>query len=133
MMRIFAATCGLILGAATALPSTAGAETPSPAPAAVVEMTDSLKYVPPKVTINAGETIEWRNLSALVHTVTADPKLANKPEHVALPEGAKPFNSGSIQPKDNYRYTFTVPGYYKYFCIPHEAAGMIGEVEVREK
>ncbi len=50
---------------------------------------------------------------------------------VALPVGAKPFNSGNLKPGQAYRHTFTVPGRYRYFCVPHEGAGMIGEVVVR--
>ena len=29
-----------------------------------------------------------------------------------------------------YSYPFTIPGRYRYFGFPHEAAGMIGEAEV---
>ena len=93
-------------------------------------MTNMLKFTPASDTIRVGQTVEWHNTSLLVHTVTCDPKLAAKAEHVALPEGAKPFNSGNMDPDVSYRHTFTVPGVYKYFCIPHEAAGMVGEIVV---
>ncbi len=99
-------------------------------PAAVVRMTDGLKFAPFKVTVHAGDTVEWRSESVLVHTVTADPDLAARQKDVHLPEGAKPFDSGNIDPGGTYRHTFPVPGTYRYFCIPHETAGMIGEVVV---
>jgi len=100
-------------------------------PAAVVKMTDQLTFEPARVTIKAGETVRWKSASLLVHTVTGDPALAAKPEDAALPPGAKPFNSGNIKPGGQFQHTFKVPGTYRYFCIPHEGAGMIGVVVVQ--
>ena len=37
---------------------------------------------------------------------------------------------GAIAPGEQYRHTFTVPGWYHYYCIPHEPAGMMGNVHV---
>lgn len=99
-------------------------------PAAVVKLINELKFTPAKVTVKVGDTVQWRNVSALVHTVTDDPDRVAKVADYALPEGAKPFNSGKIKPKATYEHTFSVPGTYKYFCIPHEGAGMIAEVVV---
>ena len=31
---------------------------------------------------------------------------------------------------DTFKQTFNVPGTYKYFCIPHEAACMVGTIVV---
>ncbi|MBD3243940.1 MAG: halocyanin [Chitinivibrionales bacterium] len=98
---------------------------------AVVTM-EELDFVPSRITIDAGRTVLWKNTSPLVHTVTAVPELANNPAHVALPPGAEPFNSGNLKPGDRFAHTFTVPGEYRYFCIPHENAGMVGTVTVRE-
>lgn len=100
-------------------------------PAAVIKMTDRLTFEPARVTIKVGETVRWKSASLLVHTVTADPALAANPEDVALPVGAKPFNSGNIKPGGQFQHTFKVPGTYRYFCIPHEGAGMIGVVVVQ--
>jgi len=100
-------------------------------PPPIVTMTDELVFKPSRVTISVGQTVIWRNESVLVHTVTADPGIAARAADVALPDGAKPFNSGNIKPKGTFRRTFTIPGTYRYFCIPHEAAGMIGEVIVQ--
>lgn len=97
-----------------------------------IEITDMLTYIPNMITINAGDTIEWKNNSLLVHTVTADPKLAAKPDNVNLPKEAKPFDSGDIVPGGIYRHKFNVQGHYRYFCKPHEGAGMIGEVIVKQ-
>lgn len=98
----------------------------------VVGMTNSLDFTPAKVTIRAGETVVWKNGSVLVHTVTAIADSAADPAHVELPDGAEPFGSGRFGPGESYRHTFTVPGTYRYICIPHEAAGMTGTVVVKE-
>lgn len=99
---------------------------------AVVNMTTLLNFDPESLTIDAGDTVEWRNVSIMDHTVTADPELADNPANVALPPGAEPFDSGSIEPGEVYRRTFTVPGRYVYFCIPHEGQGMVATLTVRE-
>jgi plastocyanin len=98
-----------------------------------IGMTDNLRYSPAEMIVTEGRTVRWVNTSRLVHTVTADSSLALNPEHVKLPEGAQPFNSGNIAPGDTYEHTFSVAGEYRYFCIPHEAAGMVGELTVVPK
>lgn len=109
--------------------------TPAPAqsnsgPAAVVGMTNTLKFEPDTVRIEAGETVRWENSSIIVHTVTADPEKATKDESVQLPERASPFDSGNLDPEATFEHTFEVPGTYRYFCIPHEATKMYGTVLV---
>ncbi len=97
---------------------------------AVVEMTDALAFDPSPVTIAVGETVEWRNASSVPHTATADPSLAADPANVILPAGAEPFHSGILTAGARFRHTFTVAGTYRYVCLPHESAGMIGTVVV---
>lgn len=104
--------------------------TPGAVAQTTIVMTDGLRYEPAAVTVPAGTTVTWRNTSSMVHTVTANPALANEPGHVSLPDGAKTFNSGLLQPGQSFSHTFTVPGEYRYFCIPHEGAGMLGTVTV---
>jgi plastocyanin len=101
--------------------------------AVTVRMTDTLKYEPREVTIAAGETVTWDNSSGVVHTVTADPAKAANEDHVKLPEGGEPFDSGDIPPGATWSRTFEVPGDYRYFCIPHEMAGMVGTVHVKAR
>ena len=33
-------------------------------------------------------------------------------------------------PGDHFEVTLTVPGVYDYYCMPHEAAGMVGRIVV---
>lgn len=97
---------------------------------AVISITDLLKFEPASVTIEVGEVVAWQNTSLLRHTATADPTKAANPSSVILPPQAQPFDSGYIEPGEVYQRTFDVPGTYRYFCIPHEATGMTGEIVV---
>lgn len=97
---------------------------------AEVTMTNRLTFEPATLRIRAGQTVRWRNTSDLIHTVTADPALAQDPGSVRLPEGAETFDSGDLRPGDVFAHTFQVPGEYGYFCIPHELGGMVGTVIV---
>lgn len=97
----------------------------------LVTMDDTLKYYPAELTIEKGETVTWKNESALVHTVTCDPEKAARSKNVNLPEGAQAFDSGRMSKGDTFKYTFEQAGRYKYFCIPHEATGMIGVIIVK--
>jgi plastocyanin len=91
-------------------------------PAAVVKMADTpAAFVPAKVTIKAGEKVEWDNTGKAMHSVTANPP---------LPAGAKIFDSGFMMPGGKFIYTFAVPGTYHYLCLPHANSGMAGEVIV---
>ncbi len=44
--------------------------------------------------------------------------------------GAQPWNSGIVNQDEEFEQPFDVPGEYTYFCIPPEAAGMIGYLTV---
>jgi plastocyanin len=102
------------------------------APSVVVKMSDKPpKFIPEKVTIKAGQTIEWVNNAKTLHSVDGDPSMALKPADVSLPSGAKPFDSGFMKPDMTWQHTFKVPGTYKYTCVPHEKDGMNGEVVVK--
>lgn len=120
-VMVFLGTAGFAL----AVPGWASAKT------ITVGMTDSLHFTPHTVTIHKGDTVVWKNGSLLTHTVTDVPKLAVKQGDATLPKGAKPFNSGYLNPGQSFSHTFTVPGTYHYFCIPHEAVGMLGVVIVK--
>ena len=103
---------------------------------AVVAMTDEELFAPGTITVGAGSTIEFRNFSDQAHTVTAYGD--------SLPAGASYFSTGGdseararknlseglIDPGDAYFLPLTVPGTYRYFCIPHENLGMTGTIVV---
>jgi len=116
-----AAVVGMHLGSASAS-----------APVVVIKMVDMpASYQPATLSIKVGETVEWKNVGSSVHHASSDPSAAINPADVSNPPGAKPFDSGFLQPGQSFTYTFTVPGTYKYICAPHETSGMLGEVVVR--
>lgn len=104
---------------------------PSGEVAAEVAMSNQLTYQPAVVTVSAGQAVRWRNSSAVVHTVTVDPSRAMQAENVRLPSGVNAFDSGDIGPGGSFTWTFSEPGEYRYFCIPHEGAAMVGTIMVR--
>lgn len=78
----------------------------------------SFRFVPAEIEVAAGDTVLWRNQDGL-HNVLAD-------------NGE--FSSGA--PRSDlwtYRYTFTQPGDYNYYCTEHGSTGrrgMSGRVRV---
>ncbi|NBC27849.1 MAG: halocyanin [Bacteroidetes bacterium] len=101
-------------------------------PAVTVGMTNTMKFDADTVRINVGEMVEWKNSSLLAHSVTGDPAESSVEGSAVLPDGAKPFDSGMMDPEETFTHTFEVPGTYQYFCIPHEGAEMFGWVIVEE-
>ncbi len=87
-------------------------------------------FNPESITIESGQTVQWRNTSLIMHTVTADKSMAADPAHVELPQGAESFHSGDVVAGAVWSYTFTVPGTYHYVCLPHEQQGMLGTIIV---
>jgi len=104
-----------------------------------VEMTDSLKYAPKKIEVEAGTTVVWENTGAVGHTITAYEE--------KIPDGASYFASGGFDSQsaaeegyknqegnvaegETYEHTFETEGTYEYYCIPHEMNEMVGTVEV---
>ena len=97
----------------------------------VVDMNDRFRFVPAEIRIKVGDTVEWRTIGMIRHTVTNDPTLVLNPANAALPKGAVAFDSGWVAEGESFRYTFTEPGVYRYVCLPHERTGMLGAVVVR--
>jgi plastocyanin len=95
-----------------------------------VRMTQSNTFEPKTITVKAGDTVVWKNVSDMSHSATDVSNLAASATDAAVPPNAKEFDSGLIAPGKEFSHTFTVPGTYKYFCIPHEALGMVGTVIV---
>lgn len=124
--RVSAALATLMLLAVGAVPSIAAAKTVE------IKMTDTPpKFMPMTVTIQKGDTVEWINNAASLHSVTTNPAVAQDPKDVSAPKDAKPFDSGFMPPGAKWSYTFTVPGTYKYLCLPHEKDQMTGIVVVK--
>jgi plastocyanin len=118
-----------------ATPAASPASPATPAATTTIQMTDQLQFAPPVVTIKVGERVSWVNASTMPHTTTGDPTknpvAQAHPEYAQLPAGARPWDSGLLQPGESFAHTFTVPGTYAYFCIPHVLSGMRAAITVR--
>ncbi len=130
ILRIVIVICAIGMVMAMAL-------LPDPAHAAShpveIKMADTpAMYKPAKVTVKVGEPVEWINTGKNVHSVTLVPDDAQNPKDATEPKGASTFDSGFMAPGGKFTYTFTVPGTYHYFCVPHEKAGMVGVVVVKK-
>ena len=79
--------------------------------------------------IMPGQTVRWI-LDEDVHTTAAyHPK--NAMHSLRIPEHATPWDSGLMTIKGaHFDVIFTVEGVYDYFCLPHEADGMVGRIVV---
>ena len=71
------------------------------------------------VRINVGDTVFWKATDK-GHNVEFISKNG-------VPEGVGKFKSKIGKDTD---YTFTIPGIYAYWCVPHKTMGMIGFVIV---
>ena len=104
-----------------------------------VSMTQDQLFDPEGATVEVGATVTFENTSAEAHTVTA--------YQSEIPSGADYFASGGADSEveargeladgllaegESYEVTFSEPGTYRYFCIPHEGAGMKGTIVVEE-
>jgi plastocyanin len=99
--------------------------------AAVVEMNDQLAFEPMQIEVAPGEMVTWRNVGKVAHTVTADKSKAADPSLVSIPAATKEWDSRFVGEGESFSRTFRERGTYRYICIPHEGAGMVGSVVVR--
>jgi plastocyanin len=113
-----------LLGCSSSNPGASANQVPS------VTMTDTNQFVPATITIQRGTTLVWSNTGGLPHTVTDDLSKAMNKGDAILPDGTQPWDSGIITGGQTYSRTFDVPGQYSYFCVPHEALGMVGRITV---
>lgn len=90
-----------------------------------------MSFSPATVSITAGQTVVWKNLSGTYHNVVDDPGKALKIMDVSLPSGTRPFSSPLIEPAATFSHMFSKPGVYHYVCVLHETGGMKGTVIVR--
>jgi plastocyanin len=79
--------------------------------------------------VEPGTTVRWL-VRENVHTTTAyHPQ--NDHHSLRMPAEAVPWDSGYlVHPGDHFEVTLSVPGVYDYYCLPHEAAGMVGRIVV---
>jgi plastocyanin len=102
-----AATAAIL--AAVVIPS--AAENASPADAVSI---DNFTFTPASLTVKAGTTVTWTNRDDIPHGIAASNNEFKK--------------SKALDTDDNFSFTFTTPGTYKYFCYIHPH--MVGTIVV---
>ena len=120
-------------GGAAATKPPAAASTPAPgggAQSQTINMMDSYQFQPATLTVARGTTVTWMNAGQQPHTVTDDSSKAANRADAQLPSGAQSWDSGFIEAGKTFTHTFDTPGDYTYFCMPHEALGMVGHITV---
>jgi plastocyanin len=88
-------------------------------------------FDPVGLLIQPGATVRWiMDSPGNPHTTTTyHPK--NFSHSLRIPERAVPWDSGFlVNPGDHFEVTLTAEGVYDYFCLPHEASGMVGRLIV---
>jgi plastocyanin len=74
---------------------------------AEVEMED-FQFNPGVLVIRAGTTVKFSNKDEAQHTATSDTGV---------------WDSGYLSKGEDFFITFTEPGLYPYYCIPHGSPG----------
>jgi plastocyanin len=107
-----------------------------------VDMTDDLVFDPDAITVAPGDTVVWENVGAIGHSVTAyEDEIPDEAAYFAsggfdAEQAARDAyapgdpDSGDVAGGESFEHTFEVEGSYGYFCVPHEAVGMVASVEV---
>jgi plastocyanin len=121
--RVLVAVLAIALASlASAVPAAAG-QGGRKQPAALIVISDAPgEFMPKTITVEVGDTVEWRNTGGIAHSV----------EFVGetLPQGTASSPSGVMAPATSYSFTFNAPGSYAYICRFHVINGMIGKIVV---
>lgn len=102
--------------------ATPAAERTSAASTGNVEMKD-MQYSPATLTVAEGATVTWTNQEATGHTVTPTDKT-----HWGS-EGSGDEFEAWLQNGQSWSFTFTKPGTYEYYCVPHASKGADGQFQ----
>ncbi len=69
---------------------------------------EGFQFRPRLLLIRAGAEVKWSNKDEVAHTATSDTGL---------------WDSGYLGKGEEFTFTFTEPGVYPYYCIPHGGPG----------
>ena len=121
---VFAVACALAACSSGGGGSAAKPETTTTAPKLTTAGADGTvevvvvdnHFVPERVVVRAGTTVRWRNQGFSPHRIV--PSVADQDFHGA---GGVPFGvtADEFRERENYRFTFTTPGSYPYYCSIH--------------
>lgn len=92
----------------------------------MISVDDHQLFSAPVLWVTPGTTVTW-DLRSGSHSATAYAATNGKPDRI--PMDAEGWDSGVLsQEGATYEWTFGAEGVYDYYCIPHEAVGMIGRI-----
>ncbi|MER5174183.1 MAG: plastocyanin/azurin family copper-binding protein [Candidatus Nitrosocosmicus sp.] len=77
-------------------------------------------YSPNPTIIHVGDSVNWKNMDDVVHTVTSGSSFSS-------PDRGQEFDSGLLG--GSYTHLFMKPGVYSYFCQIHPT--MVGKIIVK--
>ena len=85
-------------------------------------------FDPVGLVIEPGTTIRFVNVSGM-HSADAYAPANGKPQRI--PDGAESWDSGVlVEEGATFEVTLSVEGVYDFYCLPHEALGMVGRIIV---
>ena len=87
-----------------------------------------LAFVPNNFSVNAGDTIVFKNNAGFPHNVIFDED--EIPSGVDAAKISMPEEDLLNAPGETYSVTLDAKGTYKFYCSPHAGAGMVGQVTV---
>lgn len=112
---------GVVALGALSAASTPDAGTPSSERSGRVHVVriKAMAFVPERISVVVGDTIEWVNEDFVPHTATAEARSGDE----------KPlFDSGVLPVKGTFRYRASAAGTFPYVCLLHP--NMKGTIEV---
>lgn len=89
----------------------------------------SLVFIPREFTVAAGEEIVFKNNAGFPHNVVFDED--SVPPGVDATAISMPEEELLEAPGETYKVKLTEKGTYKFYCTPHQGAGMVGKVNVQ--
>lgn len=98
---------------------------------------EEYRFVPSQVTARPGDVLLFRVASGGPHSVVFDarkvPPSARAALNAAMPDRFSDLSGPTLTGKASYRIVLPLdlpPGRYPFYCLPHRAYDMAGEVQV---
>lgn len=137
-MRHLVRTAGILAGLLAGASATARAQATHEIRMEVDQRRGEYRFVPAKVSAKPGDVLVFIAVSGAPHSVVFEAGGLSGPSHDAL-NAAMPRRSADLSSplltRNGAEYRITVPelpqGSYQFFCLPHRAYDMRGELTVR--
>ncbi len=99
---------------------------------------NSYKFVPDTLTIKVGDQVDFKSVSGQMHDVAffpdSIPPGADAVLNAAITNQTAPLSTAMIPEGQDVVISFAgaPTGIYKFYCIPHQAMGMKGQITVTQ-